>query len=347
MVQDILNNFKNNIFQKNDFLTLLEIKSESEFQPVFDYSEQICELVYKKDVYVRGIIEFSNYCERCCFYCGIRKPNKKVKRYRMSNSEILEAVKIAHASNIKTVVLQSGEDNYYTDDILTDLLQQIKRECDMAITLSIGERSRESYKRLKEAGADRFLLRIETTDPKLFKKLHPDDNLENRKQCLYHLRKLGYEVGTGIMVGLPDQSLESIVDDIFFFKELDADMIGIGPFLPHEDTPLGQEQAKEFFLTLKVLALIRILCPEANLPATTAMGTIDPQGRQQALKIGANVIMPNSTPMKYRPLYQLYDNKICIFETPDNCMECTSRIIKQAGKVMVLERGDRKSRRRN
>ena len=341
-MQTILQKFQNKTFTYQDCVEALKLDWK-DFQPMADYSESVCEKTYKKNVFVRGIIEFSNYCKKNCLYCGIRRDNFKTKRYRMSEKDILLSIKSMYEKGFHTVVLQSGEDSFYTDEKLISLLKKIKSKFDIVITLSIGERSYESYEKLKDAGADRFLLRIETTDEKLFKKLHPDDNLEYRKQCLFNLKKLGYEVGTGIMVGLPNQSLESIVKDIFFFKELDADMIGIGPFLPHQDTPLAKEEVQDFSLTLKVLSLIRILLPTTNLPATTAMGTIDPQGREKALEVGANVIMPNATPQKYRPHYTLYDNKICIFENSDNCAQCTELIVQRSGKKVVWSKGFRKS----
>lgn len=342
MIDQILERFRKSIFNRNDFISLLKVEDEKEFQPVFEYSEQVCESVYGRDVYVRGILEFSNYCRKNCLYCGLRRENQKLTRYRMTPDEIADEAKKANKKGIRTIVLQSGEDDHYTDEMLSSVIRSVRKETDMAVTLSVGERSYESYKKLREAGADRFLLRIETSDEKLFKRLHPDDDIRYRKKCLGFLKELGYELGTGIMTGLPGQSMESIVDDIFFFKEVDADMIGIGPFLSHRDTPLRNYKPHKFFLTLKTLSLIRILLPDTNIPATTAMGTLDPEGRQKALAVGANVIMPNLSPASLRPLYQLYDNKICVFENADNCMECTGLIVKQAGKRVNTGRGDRK-----
>ena len=214
----------------------------------------------------------------------------------------------------------------------------------MAITLSLGERDSKIYKEFLNAGADRYLLRIETTDPDLFKRLHPDDNLEYRTQCLYNLKKLGYEVGTGIMVGLPGQSFASLAADLLFFMKLNPAMVGIGPFLPHQDTPLRGHKNTDIFLTLKTLALIRLVLPMSNLPATTAMGTLDPTGRQQALRIGANVIMPNFTPSKYRKNYKLYDNKICVSEEYGKCAACTAGIAMAAGKRIVKSKGYSKNK---
>jgi biotin synthase len=287
---------------------------------------------------MRGIIEFSNFCRKGCYYCGINKANENVGRYRLALEEILAAAVFMKKQGALTVVLQSGEDPG-SDALVLEAVRRIKRELSMAVTLSVGERDEGRYAEFLAAGADRYLLRIETTDPDLFKRLHPDDDLEYRKRCLYSLKKLGYEVGSGIMVGLPGQSLPSIAADLLFFKELNPAMVGIGPFLPHQDTPLCGYKNSDIFLTLKTLALLRLLLPTSNLPATTAMGTIDPTGRQQALKIGANVIMPNFTPSKYRGNYKLYDNKICLSEEYGKCAACTAGIALAAGKRIVKSKG--------
>jgi biotin synthase len=292
---------------------------------------------------VRGIIEFSNYCRKGCFYCGINKANKKVGRYRLSLEEILAAAAFMKKQGVLTVVLQSGEDPG-SDGLVVEAVKKIKNDLDMAVTLSVGERDGKIYREFLKAGADRYLLRIETTDPGLFKKLHPDDDLAYRTQCLYDLKELGFEVGTGIMVGLPGQALGSIAGDLLFFRKLNPAMVGIGPFLPHQDTPLRGRKNSDIFLTLKTLALIRLLLPQSNLPATTAMGTMDPTGRQQALKIGANVIMPNFTPSQYRENYKLYDDKICISEEYGRCAACTAGIAAAAGKRIVKSKGYAKNR---
>ena len=322
---------------------LLSIPTKEEFKPVFDASAAVCKRHFGNKVYIRGIIEFSNYCRKGCLYCGINKAVGKVPRYRLTVDEILGAAAFMKKNGSLTCVLQSGEDMVY-DKTLIEAIKRIKKELNMAITLSVGEREPEVYKQFIKAGADRYLLRIETTDPELFKKLHPDDNLEYRKKCLYTLKKLGYEVGTGIMVGLPGQSLESIANDLMFFKELNPAMIGIGPFLAHQDTPLRDHKNTDLFPTLKTLALIRLILPKSNLPATTAMGTISPTGRQQALKIGANVIMPNFTPSKYRESYKLYDNKICVSEEYGKCAACTAAIAMAVGKRIVRSKGYSKNR---
>ncbi len=339
-VKDYIDKLLNNTYDINDIIYLLSITDEKEKEYLFNASEEICENYFGKKVYVRGIIEFSNYCRKNCKYCGIRRDNNKLSRYRISPEDIINLAINGYYDGFHTIVLQSGEDIYY-DDKMEYIIRKIKNKVDIAITLSIGERDFEYYKKLREAGADRFLLRIETTDESLFKKLHPDDNFSFRLRCLKKLKEYGYEVGTGVMIGLPGQSIESLAKDIIFFKNFDADMVGVGPFIPHPDTPLADEKAGTLDMTLKVIAISRILLKDTNVPATTAMGTIDKIGREKALKAGANVIMPNYTPAKYRPLYKLYDNKICIFESAENCMECVKYIAKRAGKYIVREKGSR------
>ena len=322
---------------------LLSLPTRLDFKPVFDESARLCKKQFGNRVFVRGIIEFSNYCRKGCFYCGINRANKKTGRYRLTLDEIIDSALFMKKNRAMTVVLQSGEDPGY-DPTIIEAVKIIKNKLNMAITLSVGEREPSVYKKFIEAGADRYLLRIETTNPALFKRLHPDDNLEYRKKCLYTLKKLGFEVGTGIMVGLPGQSLESIARDLLFFKKLNPAMIGIGPFLAHQDTPLRDHKNTDIFPTLKVLALIRLILPKSNLPATTAMGTITHDGRQQALKIGANVIMPNFTPSKYRDSYKLYDNKICVSEEYGKCAACTTAIAMAEGKRVVRSKGYSKNK---
>ncbi len=290
------------------------------------------------EVHLRALIEFSNICKRNCFYCGLRSENKNVERYRLSPEQIVETAGMAAQRGYKTVVLQGGEDSYFSAEKLAEIIKQIK-QFDTAITLSTGEMTFEEYKILKSAGADRFLLRIETTDEKLYKKLHPAASFENRKRCLYDLKKLGFETGTGCLVGLPEQTVESLADDILFFKELNADMIGIGPFIPHKDTPLGNASAGSFTLALKVMALTRLLLPYINIPATTAMETLVKNGRNIALQSGANVVMPNVTAMEFRKKYEIYPDKISVDYSE---ME---KSLTQIGRIIGQDRGDSKNRR--
>ncbi len=260
------------------------------------------------EIHLRGLIEFSNICRQNCFYCGIRYENKNIERYRLTPDEIVQQADIAAQEGYRTIVLQSAEDLYFTSEVLADVIKKIKKN-DVAVTLSIGERSYEEYKILKEAGADRFLLRIETTDKDLYKKLHPNMSFENRITCIKNLKDLGYETGTGCLVGLPGQTIESLADDILFFKEVNADMIGLGPLIPHKDTPLKDVNPNGFWLALKVMAITRLLMPDINIPATTAMETIHPNGRFIALQCGANVVMPNVTDEYHKNKYEIYPGK--------------------------------------
>ena len=260
-------------------------------------------------VHLRGLIEFSNICKCNCLYCGLQSSNKHVNRYRLSKDEILDIAKKGVDEGFKTIVLQSGEDEFFNTKLMCEIISEIKN-LGVALTLSIGEKSFEDYKAFKDAGADRYLLRIETTDKNLYKKMHPYANFDNRMRCLYDLKKLGYETGTGCLVGLPEQTLESLADDILFFKELDADMIGIGPFIPHPDTPLKNENNGSLDLAIKVMAVTRILLKDINIPATTAMESLRSDGRLLALQSGANVVMPNLTDDCHKKMYEIYPNKI-------------------------------------
>lgn len=286
-------------------------------------------------IHLRGLIEFSNYCRRNCHYCGLRADNGGVTRYWMPEAEIFETARRAAAKDIGTVVLQSGEDGGYTLDGLCALVCRIKSELGMAVTLSIGERPKEELEALREAGADRYLLRFETSDRGLFKKIKPDSVYEERFRCLEDLRRVGFQVGSGIMVGLPGQTVETLADDILMFKALELDMIGVGPFIAHPDTPLGEELSGTLEMTLKVVALTRLLTRNAHIPATTAMGSIDPQGREKALQCGANILMPNLTPARYRLHYQIYPNKICLFESDERCAPCAAKIVTSVGRTVA------------
>ncbi len=263
------------------------------------------------EIHLRGLIEFSNICSRTCFYCGLRYENHNINRYRLSKEEIINLATIGKNAGLQTIVLQSGEDNYFNSKTLCQIIEKIK-SLDVAVTLSIGEKTYQEYKDYKNAGADRYLLRIETTDKNLYKTLHPNMSFEHRMECLYNLKELGYETGTGCLVGLPNQTIESLADDILFFKKLDADMIGIGPFIPHPGTPLGNSNIdliKNLNLSIRVMAITRILLKDINIPATTAMESIHPNGRIIALKSGANVIMPNITDELHKKEYEIYPDK--------------------------------------
>jgi biotin synthase len=310
--------------------------------PLFSLADRVRAKYVGDEVHLRGLIEFSNYCKQNCLYCGFRRDNKKVKRYRLTEEQIIKFAKDASELGYKTVVLQSGEDSYFTVDKMKYIISEIKK-FNLAITLSIGEKTFEEYKVYKKAGADRFLIRIETTDKNLYSKLDPDMDWENRLNCLKDLRKLGYEVGTGCLVGIPEQTLESLADDILFFKEINADMIGIGPFIPNPNTPLKDFQGGSFELALKVMAITRLLLPDINIPATTAMETLNPEGRIIALQSGANVVMPNVTQGEYRKFYEIYPGKICVNDTPDKCRDCISGKIKSIGRNISQNYGFRKN----
>ena len=293
------------------------------------------------EVHLRGLIEFSNICKQNCLYCGLRRDNKKVERYRLSEDEILDFAAKAKSYGYKTVVMQSGEDMHFSVEILSRVLRKIK-EMDLAITLSIGEKTYEEYKAYKEAGADRYLIRIETTDKALYEALNPGMSFENRLRCLSDLKRLGYEVGTGSLVGLPNQTIESLAQDLLFFQEIDADMIGIGPFIPNGDTPLHNAKGGSFPLARSFVALLRLLLPEANIPATTAMETLDRNARIIALQSGANVVMPNVTEGDYRRKYALYPGKICVSDTPAHCRGCIGGKIMAIGRTISEHKGFRR-----
>lgn len=276
---------------------------------IFKEADEVRKKYVGDGVHLRGLIEFSNICKCNCLYCGLQSSNNHVNRYRLSKSEILDIAKKGVDEGFKTIVLQSGEDDYFSSNLMCEIISEIKN-LGVALTLSIGEKSFEDYKAFKDAGADRYLLRIETTDKNLYKKMHPYADFDNRVRCLYDLKKLGYETGTGCLVGLPEQTIESLADDILFFKELNADMIGIGPFIPHPDTPLKNANAGSLDLAIKVMAITRILLKDINIPATTAMESLRPDGRLLALQSGANVVMPNLTDDCHKKMYEIYPNKV-------------------------------------
>lgn len=327
--------YKEHSLSKDEILSLLN----SDGEELYKYADRVREENVGDGVHLRGLIEFSNICKCSCKYCGLRSPNTKIERYRLEPDEIIKYAKQGTELGYKTIVLQSGEDIFYDTEKLCYIISEIKK-FDTAITLSIGEKTYEEYKAYKDAGADRYLLRIETTDEELYKTMHPNMSFENRKQCLYNIKKIGYEVGTGCLVGLPNQTVESLADDILFFKELDADMIGIGPFIPHPDTPLkGELNKKNFDMALKVMAIVRMLLPDINIPATTAMETINPMGRIIALKSGANVVMPNILDTEYKVKYEIYPNKICLNEHSGKCRNCIEEKIKSIGRFVSKTKG--------
>ncbi|MCI8793493.1 MAG: [FeFe] hydrogenase H-cluster radical SAM maturase HydE [Eubacterium sp.] len=300
------------------------------------------EKIYGKAVYVRGLIEFSNICRNDCYYCGIRKSNAKVDRYRLTGQEILDCVREGYGLGFRTFVLQGGEDNWFTKERMASLIRQIKEGYpDCAVTLSLGERTREEYECWRRAGADRYLLRHETADEEHYRSLHPPGmSLQSRRECLYVLRDIGYQTGAGFMVGSPGQTWDNLISDLRFLQELNPHMIGIGPFLAHRDTPFAGEPDGSLELTLVLLSILRLMFPGVLLPATTALGTIAPDGRERGLQAGANVLMPNLTPVRVRGQYELYNNKLSTGAESAQCLEELCRQVESAGFHIVTDRGD-------
>ena len=336
---------RDRILTKEEFTALIENRSDKLAEYVFEKARRIRHRIYGKDVYIRGLIEFTNYCGNDCLYCGIRRSNKNADRYRLTKEDILECCETGHSLGFRTFVLQGGEDGFYTDDMLVDIIKAVKKIYpDCALTLSIGEKSRESYEKYFDAGADRYLLRHETADSCHYSKLHPTSlSLENRKRCLYDLKEIGYQTGSGFMVGSPFQTAECLAEDMIFLHELQPHMVGIGPFIPHHDTPFADEKQGTLELTLFMLGLLRLMLPNVLLPATTALGTIDPNGREMGILAGANVVMPNLSPKGVRKKYLLYDNKICTGDETAECRQCLERRMNKIGYRIAVSRGDFKS----
>ena len=297
---------------------------------------------YGKDVYLRGLIEFTNYCRNNCYYCGIRSGNKNAERYRLSEEDIIACSDLGYKLGFRTIVLQGGEDPYYTDDRIVSIVSKIKKlHPDAAVTLSIGEKERESYERFYAAGADRYLLRHETADRDHYEILHPASmSYEHRMQCLRDLHEIGYQVGCGMMVGSPGQTTQHLIRDLRFLQEFKPEMVGIGPFIPHRDTKYADHKPGTAEMTLRLLSVIRLLLPDVLLPATTALGTIDPLGREKGIMAGANVVMPNLSPGNVRGKYHLYDNKICTGDEAAECIRCMSLRVAKTGYQVVESRGD-------
>ncbi len=323
-------------FTRDEIIEILNDDSKNDW--LFTLADKVRHDYVGDEVHLRGLIEFSNVCKRQCKYCGLRSENKVIDRYRIEPSDIIKYAENAVKMGYKTIVLQSGEDEYYSVDKICEIIKGIKA-LDVALTLSIGEKSYDEYKAFKDTGADRYLIRIETTDRNLYKAMHPNMDIDNRFRCLEDIKTLGYEVGTGSLVGLPNQTIEALADDILFFKKLGADMVGIGPFIPHPQTPLADADTGNFEIALKVMALTRLILPEINIPATTAMETLNANGRIIALKSGANVVMPNVTTTEYRAKYEIYPNKICINENPEQCRNCIGAKIKSIGRTISQNYG--------
>lgn len=340
-----MNNLVDKLFETGDLsddeLKIL-IESNEFNEPLAEAADIRRRENYGDKVYIRGLIEFTNYCRNNCYYCGIRRDNKKAERYRLTKDEILLCCDEGYRLGFRTFVMQGGEDPYYTDEMICDIVSKIKsRYPDCAVTLSIGEKPRESYQAFFDAGADRYLLRHETADPEHYGKLHPESmSLENRKECLFDLKEIGYQVGSGFMVGSPYQTTENLISDLRFLQKLQPDMIGIGPYITHADTPFAEFKSGDVMLTLRLVSILRLMFPYALIPSTTALGTIHPQGRELGLKAGANVVMPNLSPVSVRKLYSLYENKICTGEEAAQCRGCLERRVESAGYKIVTDIGN-------
>ncbi len=309
---------------------------------LYERARAVCDRVYGNNVYLRGLVEISSFCKNNCHYCGIRRDNHNADRYRLDADTILRCCETGYALGIRTFVLQGGEDPWFTDERLCAIISAIKeRFPDCAVTLSIGERERESYMRLHEAGTDRYLLRHETADKAHYELLHPKEmSYDHRMQCLTDLRDTGFQVGCGMMVGSPYQKLSHLICDLRFIQRFRPEMAGIGPFIPHHDTIFADHAAGSAELTLRLIAVIRLMLPETLIPATTALGTVETNGRERGLLAGANVIMPNISPADVRGKYLLYDNKICVSEKTAECIRCIHRRVESVGMKVVTDRGD-------
>ena len=327
---------------RSEYEYLIANRSDEAAQLLAERAVAVRRQIYGNAVYVRGLIEISNICKNDCLYCGIRKSNAVCDRYRLTEEQIMECCAEGYALGFRTFVLQGGENGYFTDERVCGIVQEIKnRYPDCAVTLSLGEKSRESYQKMYDAGADRYLLRHETADPKHYSLLHSGEmSFDNRMQCLKDLKEIGFQTGCGFMVGSPYQTVTSLVADLKFIETFHPDMCGIGPFIPHKDTPFRDMPAGTMQLTCYLLSIIRLIQPNILLPATTALGTIDPKGREKGILSGANVVMPNLSPTSVRKKYELYDGKICTGDEAAQCKQCLALRMESIGYEVVTDRGD-------
>lgn len=332
------------ILSKNELAEIISGHTPETDEYLFSKARAVREKIYGKDVYMRGLIEFTNYCKNDCLYCGIRRSAKGAERYRLTEEQILNCCETGYGLGFRTFVLQGGEDGFYTDEKIVSIVTKIKEKFpDCAVTLSIGEKSRESYEKFRNAGADRYLLRHETANSEHYGKLHPKElSLENRMRCLADLKELGFQTGCGFMVGSPYQTAENLAEDLLFIYDFQPQMVGIGPFVPHHDTPFAEEKQGSLETTLLMLGLTRLIVPNVLLPATTALGTIHPKGREMGILAGANVVMPNLSPQDVRKKYLLYDNKICTGDEAAECIACLRQRMESIGYKLVSARGDHK-----
>lgn len=328
--------------EPKELLWLIENRSPEDAEKLFELARTTAVAHYGKKIFVRGLIEMTNYCRNNCYYCGIRRGNANVQRYRLTKEDIMSCCREGYGLGFRTFVLQGGEDMFYTDDMMTDIIGSMRGAYpDCAITLSLGEKEHESYKRFFDAGANRYLLRHETADPAHYAKLHPAElSWEHRMKCLYDLKDIGYQVGCGSMIGSPFQTMKNIVQDLTFIKKFQPEMVGIGPFIPHHETPFADKKAGTAELTLFLLAIVRLMNPSVLLPATTALGTVEDNGREQGVLAGCNVIMPNLSPLSVRKKYMLYDNKICTGDEAAQARASLERRMRAIGYEVVTARGD-------
>ena len=342
-VKELINKlYKEHHLDRKEWTQVLSDFTEEDRIYAAGLAREVADSIYGKDIYIRGIVEFSNICKQNCYYCGLRCGNSKLERYRLTEQQILECCDSGYEYGFRTFVLQSGEDPYYTTETICSIVKCLKeRHPDCAVTLSLGEKTYEEYKAYREAGADRYLLRHETANEEHYGKLHPAEmSWKNRMECLDNLKKLGYQTGCGVMIGSPEQTVECLVDDMLYMQDFEPEMIGLGPFLPHSDTPFRDKPKGSYEMTLYMISLCRLMLPTVLLPATTALGTIRPNGREQGVLAGANVIMPNLSPVQVRDKYMLYDNKICTGDTSSECRGCIERRMESIGYKVVITRGD-------
>ncbi len=327
---------------REQLIYLLKHITDAEREVLRQAAQQTAQAVFGNKIYIRGLVEISSICKRDCRYCGLRRSNPNAVRYRLTPEQILSCCEKGYALGFRTFVLQGGEDGFFSDEVVCGVVREIKRRCpDCAVTLSLGERGDESFRRLRKAGADRYLLRHETADLAHYAKLHPDSmSGAERQRQLFVLKQTGFQTGAGFMVGSPYQTAENLADDLLFLKKLQPQMCGIGPFIPHKDTAFRDFSQGSLELTLTLLAVIRLMHPHILLPATTALGTIHPQGRELGILHGANVVMPNLSPLEHRKDYAIYDNKICTGDEAAECIRCLSVRMKRIGYQIVTERGD-------
>ena len=340
---DLINKLASqNILEKEQLVQLLSSYSDKDLEFAQELARQTALKHFGNKIYIRGLIEFTNICKQNCLYCGLRAENGKVSRYRLTKEDIMECCRMGYELGFRTFVLQGGEDPHFSDKLVCDIVKSIKAEFpDCAVTLSIGEKSRDTYQKFFDAGADRYLLRHETANPEHYSQLHPKNlNLASRKECLFNLKDIGFQTGCGFMVGSPFQTFETLAEDLLFISELQPQMVGIGPFVPHKDTPFGKEPRGSLELTLFLLALVRIMQKNVLLPSTTALGTIHPQGREMGILSGANVVMPNLSPISVRKKYMLYDGKISTDEEAAEGVEALKKRMKKIGYEITVSRGD-------